>query len=63
LAGAVTLSWALPADGWIMEEATTLAGSPAAWGPTTAGYRTNATQIQVTVSSLTGSKFYRLRKP
>jgi hypothetical protein len=63
LAGTVTLSWALPSDGWIMEEATTLAGSPAAWGPTTAAYQTNAMQIQVTVSSSSGSRFYRLHKP
>ena len=59
----MTLSWALPADGWILEEATALVGSPAAWGPTAASYQTNVTQIQVTVSAPSGSRFYRLHKP
>ena len=59
----MTLSWALPPDGWILEEATALVGSPTAWEPTTAGYQTNAVQIRVTVSSPSGSRFYRLRKP
>jgi hypothetical protein len=62
-AGTVTLSWALPADGWILEEAVGLVGSPTVWGATVVSHQTNTTHIRVTVTSPSGSRFYRLRKP
>jgi hypothetical protein len=63
--GTVTVSWARPAEGWVLGEVASLVAAPAsnAWTQVSIPYQTNATQIQITVPPpLTGKMFYRLRK-
>jgi hypothetical protein len=60
--GTVIVSWA-KVDGFVLDQATTLASSPVSWSQVAFPYQTNATQIYITVPSLVGNRFYRLRKP
>ena len=63
--GNVRVFWPMPADGFLLDETSALASSPAAISWTlvpVASYQTNATHISVT-STPAGNKFYRLRKP
>ena len=62
--GNVRIFWPLPATGFVLDQTTALATSPATsvWSQVSFPYQTNATHISITVSSA-ASKFYRLRKP
>lgn len=61
--GAVTVSWSLPATGWVLEQTATLTGATIPWSPVPAAqYQTNATHISITVPAPVGNRFYRLRK-
>jgi hypothetical protein len=61
---AVRVFWPLPATDFVLDEATSLAGSPAIlWNQTGFSYQTNATYIFVTLPAPAGSQFFRLRKP
>jgi hypothetical protein len=61
--GAVTISWPLPATGFVLEETPILVSAPAAipWNLTSRPYQTNATHISITVPTPVGRTFYRLR--
>jgi hypothetical protein len=59
----ITLSWPLPADGWVLEQTQRLTGSPGAWAPVTADSVTNTAQVQAIVPIDQDSQFFRLRKP
>jgi hypothetical protein len=63
--GAVTVSWPLPADGFLLDQSSLLTTPPASipWGLVAFPYQTNATQISVTIPAPAGSRYYRLRKP
>ena len=62
--GTVTVSWPLPADGWVLEQTATLSGATILWSEVPpAQYQTNATDISLQVSPPSGNRFYRLRKP
>ena len=62
---AVTVSWPLPATGWVLDQTPTLTGSPPPWTQVSASqYQTNATHCFVIVPAPwpSGSQFYRLRQ-
>lgn len=63
--GGVTVKWAKPASGFLLEEGATLAPPPGTpWTPVPVeNYQTNATHIFLIVPATAGNKFYRLRKP
>jgi hypothetical protein len=58
---AVMLSWPLPADGWVLEQASSLVGPPQGWTQILPPYQTNATQAWVTITNSEGISLYRLR--
>ena len=60
----VRVFWPLPATGFVLDQTTALATSPATsvWSQVSFPYQTNATHISITVPSA-ANKFYRLRKP
>jgi hypothetical protein len=59
----VKVYWSLPADGWTLSKTTTLEGNPPPWGQVSPSlYRTNASEIYITLTSPTGNAFYRLSK-
>ena len=62
--GTVTISWPLPATGFVLDETPGLAASPSTilWTPTSRPYQTNATHIFITVPTPAGATFYRLRR-
>ena len=62
--GNVRIFWPLPATGFVLDQTTALATSPATsvWSQVAFPYQTNATHISITVPSA-ANKFYRLRKP
>jgi hypothetical protein len=60
--GTVTVSWPLPAEGWVLEQTPALSGATILWSAVPATqYQTNATQCYITVPSPVGNRFYRLR--
>ena len=59
----VTVSWLRPAEGFLLDETATLAGSPIPWTQVASPYQTNATHISISLTQPTGNRFYRLRKP
>ena len=63
--GNVRIFWPLPATGFVLDQTTALATSPATsvWSQVAFPYQTNATQISITVPAGAGNKFYRLRNP
>jgi hypothetical protein len=65
VSGAVTVSWPVPADGWVLDQTGALATSPAAisWNQVGFPYQTNAGRISITVPNPSGNRVYRLRKP
>jgi hypothetical protein len=60
---AVVLSWPLPADGWVLEQASSLVGSPQGWTQIPPPYATDTRQAWVTITNSEASSFYRLRLP
>jgi hypothetical protein len=61
--GNAMISWPLPAVGYVLEQASALAGAQTQWRSVTTGYQTNATQIFVLQSVQPGNSFFRLKKP
>ena len=61
--GVVTVYWDQPATGWVLDQTSTLSGTPIPWTQVPFPYQTNATHVYINVPSPTGNKFYRLRKP
>jgi hypothetical protein len=59
----ITVSWPLPANGWVLEWTNTVANASAPWPQVTPPYQTNSTQAWITVSAPAGNRFYRLHKP
>ena len=61
-AGLVTVSWPLPADGWVLEQTNRLPTVAAPWPVVTAVCVTNATDIRVTLPATPGNQFFRLHR-
>jgi subtilase family serine protease len=59
----VVLSWPLPADGWVLEQASSLVGSPHGWTQIPPPYPTDTKQVWVTITNSEDISFYRLRLP
>ena len=60
----ITVSWELPAKGWLLDESPMLGLGAFPWEEVPEeSYQSNATHRFVTVSSPTGSNFFRLRLP
>jgi hypothetical protein len=59
----VTVSWASPAEGWVLEYATALTGGTGLWTQISPPYQTNANSLYFTEPLPTGNRFYRLHKP
>jgi hypothetical protein len=59
----VVLSWPQPADGWVLEQASSLVGAPKGWTQLPLPYQSNATQTWVTITNSEDSFCYRLRLP
>ena len=61
--GGVTVSWPLPAAGWVLEQTPSLNGTAPVWSEVPSSqYQTNATHCFITVPNPVGTRFYRLRK-
>lgn len=62
--GTVRVFWPSSATGFVLDQATALAVSPAAtsWTPAVFPYQTNASQISITTTPSPAQKYYRLRK-
>ena len=65
LGGSVRIFWPQPATGFVLDQTTALATSPATsvWSQVVFPYQTNATHISITVPAGAGNRFYRLRNP
>ena len=61
--GQVTVSWPLPADGFLLQESSTLDVNPVPWMDVAPPYQTNTTDIFITIPAPSGTRFYRLTKP
>ena len=64
--GVVTVSWATPADGWLLDRTLTLSGTPIPWNLVSqAYYLTNPAKISVSITNVppTANIFFRLHKP
>lgn len=63
--GKVRIFWPVTATGFVLDETSTLASTPAAtmWSQVPFPYETNSTHISLTLTMPSGNKFYRLRKP
>jgi hypothetical protein len=60
----VTLSWAMSAEGWVLEEASALTGPAASWSLVPANqYQTSGVDYFVTLPATSAARFYRLRQP
>ncbi len=60
----LTVSWPLPASGWVLDQALTLTGATIPWSEVPATqYRTNTAHISITIPAPVGNRFYRLRRP
>jgi hypothetical protein len=61
--GLVRVSWPQPAPNWVLEQTSTLTGTPPLWTGIGPPYQTNTTHHYLTVPSAQGHTFYRLKKP
>ena len=59
----VIVSWLGPATGFVLDQTSTLVGTPPPWVQVPFPYQTNATDIFITVPAPAGIRFYRLRGP
>lgn len=59
----ITVSWPLPANGWVLEATNALPVVAAPWPQIAPPYQTNGANLQFTEPSPAGNKFYRLHKP
>jgi hypothetical protein len=61
--GAVTIRWHLPAEGWVLDQASTLTNATIPWSQVPVNqYQTNTQHVFITVDPPSGSAFYRLRR-
>lgn len=59
----VMVSWpAADSTGYLLDQTSTLSGTPIPWNPVASPYTTNSGIISITVPSPPGNRFYRLRK-
>lgn len=58
----ITVSWPLPANGWVLEYTYALPQVVAPWTQLPPPYQTNDANLQFTEPSPAGNKFYRLKK-
>jgi len=58
----VRIWWSLPGTDFVLDQTTTLDGSPIPWTEVPFPYQTNATHIYITAPAV-GARFYQLRKP
>ena len=61
--GLVRVSWPQPAPQWVLEQTTTLTGTPPPWTEIAPPYQTNTTHFHLTVPPANERTFYRLGKP
>lgn len=61
--GGILISWPLPADGYVLEQATALDPKAVPWTPVVSPYYTNEMRVYTAEPSPNGHRFYRLRKP
>ena len=59
----ITVSWPLPATGWLLHSTTNLVTGGSAWTEIPAPYQTNGANLQFTEPAPAGNNFYRLHKP
>ena len=59
----IIISWPRPATGFLLEQTSTLTGSPPPWMQAGFPYSTNATHISITLPMPAGNLFYRLKMP
>ena len=59
----VLLSWPVSADGWVLEQTSSLADAPQSWIQVPTPYSTNGAQTWVTITNSGNISFYRLRLP
>ncbi len=59
----ITVSWPLPANGWVLEATNALPVVAAPWPQIAPPYQTNGANLQFTEPSPADNKFYRLHKP
>ena len=62
-ANSVIVSWALPAEGWVLQQTPSLTGNPPPWVEISPPYQTNSAQAWITISPPAGIKFFRLFHP
>jgi hypothetical protein len=63
--GSVSISWAQPAEGFLLDQSGVLATPASAipWSQVGFPYQTNGGNISITVPAPAGNRYYRLRKP
>ena len=59
---AAVVSWPLPADGWLLQYTSSLAGQPPPWSQIAPPYQTNSYRAWATVTPLAGAQFFRLQE-
>ena len=59
----ITVSWPLPATGWLLNATTNLVTGGSVWTEIPPAYQTNGVNLQFTEPLPVGNKFYRLHKP
>jgi hypothetical protein len=60
----VNVSWPSSYSEWVLDQSSTLAGSPPPWNQVSASqYQTNSTTVYINAIPSGGATFYRLRKP
>jgi hypothetical protein len=61
--GLITVAWAKPADGWLLQTTNALPEVPASWPQVPLPYQTNDTDIFITTTPPPAKSFFRLFKP
>jgi hypothetical protein len=61
--GMVTVAWAKPAEGWVLERTNALPATVLPWPLVPLPYQTNAADIFIITSAPSGNAFFRLYKP
>ncbi|HEY5909167.1 MAG TPA: hypothetical protein VJA21_01035 [Verrucomicrobiae bacterium] len=59
----VTITWPLPATGWVLESTNSLPPVSLPWPQIAPPYQTNGANLQFTEPAPVGNRFYRLSKP
>ncbi len=59
----VIVSWPLPADGWVLQQTSSLTGNPPPWLEISPPYQTNLTQAWIITTPALGNQFFRLYHP